>query len=168
MTGGADPSGEEAWRARCEESFGRQGLMRHLGAAIALPARGVCEVRLPRRPEVMQQHGHVHGGAVGAVADTAMGYAAFSLMPEGAAVVSVEYKISFLRPARGALLLARARVVKPGRTLVFVAAELFAVDADGREAACASATATMMCLAGAGDGMRPDDAPPAGPPPPPA
>jgi acyl-coenzyme A thioesterase PaaI-like protein len=104
----------------------------------------------------LQQHGFLHGGVVAAIADTACGYAAFTLFPAGAAILTVEMKVNFLSPANGTALVARAAVKRSGRTLTVVSADLFAVEEGGEgpapEVLAATATATMMCLEG-----RPDD-----------
>jgi uncharacterized protein (TIGR00369 family) len=104
-------------------------------------------LRLPFRAELAQQHGFFHAGALTTLADTAAGYAAFTLMPEGAAVLTVEFKMNLLRPARGAVALARAEVLKPGRTLMAVRADVFCRAAEaGAEELAATMLATMMCV----------------------
>lgn len=135
------------------ESFARQPFMAMMGGTINALAPGACTISLARRADILQQHGFIHGGAVAALADTACGYAAFTLFPAGASILTVEMKINFLSPADGDVLVARANVKRSGRTLTVVAADLFAVR-DGREAIAATALATMMSLEG-----RPDTAP---------
>lgn len=90
-----------ATEARIRDSFGRQGLMRHLGARITEVAPGRVHIVLPSRPEVTQQHGYVHAGATSAIADSAGGYAALTLFAEDSEVLTVEYKINLLAPAAG-------------------------------------------------------------------
>jgi uncharacterized protein (TIGR00369 family) len=138
-----DPSFE----ARIRTSFAKQGLMRTLGASIARLSPGAVEVSLAPSPSISQQHGFVHAGAVAAIADTAAGYAALSLMPPGAGVLTAEFKINLVAPAAGDRIVARGRVVKPGRTLTLAQAEVVAV-AEGREKMVALLTATMMTVEG--------------------
>src|SRR5258708_7612131 len=88
-------------RARVQESFERQGLMVHLGARISHIGPGEEHIVLPSRPEVTQQHGYFHAGATSSIADSAGGYAAFTLFPEGTTVLTVEFKINLLAPAEG-------------------------------------------------------------------
>lgn len=135
---------------RVRDSFARQGMMGHLGATLAGLGPGWCEVELPYRPELTQQHGFFHAGAVITIADNADGYAAYSLMPAGSAVLTAELKVNLLAPARGERLLARGVVRKPGRTLSVVEAEVTAF-ADGRPTAVALMLATIFCLADRAD-----------------
>lgn len=137
---------------RIAASFARQGLMRTLGASLRFVAPGRVEVVLTPGPGVAQQHGFVHGGAVVAIADSAAGYAALSLMPEGNGVLTTELKINFVAPAAGERIVARGRVVKAGRTLSLVQTEVFA-EHQGHEKLVALLTATMMTVAGR-DGVR--------------
>ncbi len=132
-------------QARVRESFARQTFMATLGARLSHVAPGHVEIELPCRPELAQQHGFVHAGAVAAIADSACGYAALTLMPPGAGVLSVEFKINLLAPAAGERLLARGRVQRAGRTLHVCQGEVVAYGA-GEERAVASMLATMMCL----------------------
>jgi uncharacterized protein (TIGR00369 family) len=101
--------GNPAFAARVRESFGRQGAMALLGAELLRVEAGACEIRLPYRPALSQQHGYFHGGIVGTIADSAGGYAAFTLMPADASVLTVEYKLNMLAPGDGDWLSARAR-----------------------------------------------------------
>lgn len=142
------------FEARCRDSFNRQPAMHLIGATIRRMAPGFCEVELTRRDDVTQQHGFVHGGIVGMIADSAAGYAAYSLFPADATVLTVEYKLNLLAPADADRLLARAQVSKFGRTLTICTMDVVAVQPDGGELACATGLATLMCLPG-----RPD-APP--------
>ncbi|MCC7047932.1 MAG: PaaI family thioesterase [Alphaproteobacteria bacterium] len=138
---------------RVADSFARQGAMGHLGAVLSAIAPGAVEIRLPYRAEVAQQHGFFHGGIVATIADSAGGYAGYSMMPADASVLTVEYKINLMAPAQGDELVARGRVVKTGRTLAVCTAEVFAVDG-GRETLCAVMQQTLICLHG-----RPDTPP---------
>ena len=114
-------------QARIRASFESQGLMRHLGARMVHIAPGRVHIVLPRRPEVSQQHGYFHAGATSAVADSAGGYAAFTLFPENTAVLTVEYKINLLAPAEGDHIEAVGTVLKSGRTLTVCRLEVFGV-----------------------------------------
>ncbi|MFI5907921.1 PaaI family thioesterase [Dactylosporangium sp. NPDC051541] len=109
------------------ESFGRQGLMRLLGARITHVGAGVVHIRLDARDEVTQQHGYIHAGATGAIADTAGGYAALSVFPAGSDVLTVEYKINLLAPAQGEAIEAVGTVLRSGRTLTVCRLEVFAL-----------------------------------------
>jgi uncharacterized protein (TIGR00369 family) len=111
------------------ESFAKQGLMGHLGAWLLEVAPGRVTIELPLAAKLTQQSGHFHGGVVGAIADSAGGYAALTLMPAGAEVVTVEYKINFMRPASGPLLRATADVIRPGKTITVARIECSAGEA---------------------------------------
>lgn len=132
---------------RVRDSFARQGVMNFLGAALAQVEPGFCEIRLPFKPELSQQHGYFHGGIIGTVADSAGGYAAFSLMPEDAGVLTVEYKLNLLAPGDGELLIARGQVIRPGRSLVVSRADVTVVK-QGRETLCATLLQTLMTMRG--------------------
>ena len=127
--------------ARCNDSFGRQKAMALIGARLASLAPGAADVSLAYRDDLTQQKGFVHGGIVGMIADTACGYAAFSPMPAGCSLVTVEYKINILAPARGALV-ARGEVVKAGRSLTVARAEVYAED--GKHIASMQQTLMML------------------------
>lgn len=138
------------WDARVRDSFARQGAMAFIGARLAALSPGHAEIELDRRPEVTQQHGFIHGGIIGMIADNAGGYAGFTLMPADASVLTVEYKLNLLAPADGAKAIARARVIKPGRTLFVVHVDVF-VQRDGAEHLCATALQTLMVMTGMSD-----------------
>jgi uncharacterized protein (TIGR00369 family) len=131
--------------ARTREIFSGHGFMRLLGARITALGRGLCEVRVPFSPDLTQQDGHFHAGVSAAIADSAAGCAAHTLMDPASNVVAVEYKINLLAPARGRELVARARVVRPGRTLVVCAADVYGLDGE-EETLCATTLTTMMEL----------------------
>jgi uncharacterized protein (TIGR00369 family) len=135
---------------RVRESFSRQGLMRHLGAEVTRLAPGECEIRVPFRQELTQQHGYFHAGVTAAIADSASGYAAYSLMPSNYSVLTVEYKINLVAPAAGNALIARARVMRSGKTLKVCTADVFAVK-DGAETLCATTLSTIMAMADRSD-----------------
>ena len=141
-----DPRDPE-YAARVRRSFGRQGAMRSMGAELSRVEPGEVEIASPFRPEVSQQHGFFHGGVVAALLDSACGYAALSLMAPGAAVLTAEFKINFLAPARPGLLLARGRVVRPGRTLLVCLGRAHVRDEAG-ETEVALMTATMSAVTG--------------------
>jgi len=132
-------------QARVQTSFDRQGLMGHLGARITHIAPGRVHIVLPSRPEVTQQHGYFHAGATSAIADSAGGYAAFTLFPENTAVLTVEYKINLLAPAVGDHIEAVGTVLKSGRTLTVCQLEVFGVQ-DGRRSLVATGQQTLICV----------------------
>ena len=136
---------DPGFESRVRASFARQGAMRLLGATMSRVAPGECEVRLPWRDELGQQHGFFHGGVLATIADSAAGFASFTLMPPDATVLTIEYKTNFLAPARGEQLIARGHVVKPGRTVSVAEARTFAL-AGGEETLVATLTATMMVV----------------------
>jgi uncharacterized protein (TIGR00369 family) len=109
------------------DSFARQKAMTLIGASLSSVETGASEISLPYRADLTQQKGFVHGGIIGMIADSAAGYAAYSLMPPSASLVTVEYKMNILAPARGALV-ARGKVIKSGRTLTVARAEVYADD----------------------------------------
>ena len=125
------------------ESFARQGLMGTIGAWLVEVKPGRVLIELPFSQRVAQQHGLFHGAVVGAIADTAGGYAALSLLSAGSEVVTVEYKINFLRQAKGQMLRADAHVLNSGKTLSVVRVDVAAFD-DGKSDICATLQATMM------------------------
>jgi uncharacterized protein (TIGR00369 family) len=126
-------------------SFAAQQLMATIGARLTRVAAGEIEIRVPFRPDLTQQHGFLHAGVVTAALDSACGYAAFSLMPEGAGVLTVEFKTNLLAPARGQELIARGRVVRAGRTITVCQAEASMAD-DGAEQPVATMLATIMTV----------------------
>ena len=105
------------------------------------------ELRLPVAQKIQQQHGFVHGGIVGMIADSAAGYAAMSILPADASVLTVEYKLNLVAPADGEQLIARGKVVRPGRTLIVTQAEVYALKA-GQEKLCALMQQTIMVIYG--------------------
>jgi len=132
---------------RVRESLARQSFMNLLGVSLTRLAPGEVHLAFPVRPDLLQQHGQVHAGALASVMDSAAGYAAYTLMPAGSGVVSVEFKVNLLEPALGERVEARAHVVRAGRTLSVVAAEAWAIASDG-ERRVATFSGTMMCLVG--------------------
>jgi uncharacterized protein (TIGR00369 family) len=132
---------------RIRTSFAKQGLMSTLGATLGTILPGAVEIVLRPSPAISQQHGFVHAGAVSAIADSAAGYSALSLMPAGTGILTTEFKINLVAPAVGERIIARGRVVKSGRTLTLVQTEVFA-ESRGKEKLIALLTATMMSIEG--------------------
>lgn len=142
-----------AYADRVRDSFARQAAMRLIGATLTEVGPGTVTIALPVREDLTQQHKYVHGGVVGMIADSAAGYAGFSLMPADASVLTVEYKINMLAPAAGELLLARGAVIKPGRTLSIARADVFA-RSRGQEKLVATMQQTLMVMHGMDDEAR--------------
>ncbi|MFE2427965.1 PaaI family thioesterase [Streptomyces sp. NPDC059373] len=130
---------------RIQASFERQGLMGHLGARIAHIAPGRVYIVLPSRSEVTQQHGYFHAGAISAIADSAGGYAAFTLFPENTSVLTVEYKINLLAPAVGDHIEAVGSVLRSGRTLTVCRLEVFGIQGSERSLV-ATGQQTVICV----------------------
>ena len=141
------------WDAKVRASFARQTIMTTIGARVGRLEPGFCEIELPYRRDLCQQHGYLHAGITTTIADSAAGYAAFSLMPPGSSVLTVEFKVNLMAPAAGDRFFARGKVIKAGRTLTVVEAEVTAVE-QGREKPVAQLLATMMCLEDAPDNVR--------------
>ncbi len=140
------PGAPSALFQRIEASFLRQGLMRHLNARLVRVEPGLCEVALAYSENVNQQQGGFHGGAMGALADIAGGYAAMTKVADDAEVTTVEYKINFLAGFQGGELRATGRVLKAGRRLIITTADVMHVDASGTESACAVMQQTIMVV----------------------
>jgi uncharacterized protein (TIGR00369 family) len=128
---------------RIEASFLRQGLMRHLGARLVRVEAGLCEVALPYSERVNQQQGGFHGGAIGALADIAGGYAALTQLPDETEVTTVEYKINFLAGFGAGELRAVGRVVRAGKRIIVATAEVMHLDGSGKASACALMQQTL-------------------------
>ena len=120
--------------------------MQLIGAELSRVEPGVVEISLPYRAELTQQNGYLHAGIVTTIADSACGYAAYSLMPAGSEVLSVEFKVNLLRPAKGDKFRARAEVIKPGKTLTVVKADVFGLSQAKEETLVASMLGTMFCI----------------------
>jgi uncharacterized protein (TIGR00369 family) len=140
-----DPQFEQ----RVRRSYARQRMLETLGAVLERVAPGEVDIRLPFRADLTQQHGFLHAGAMTTVVDSACGYAALTLMAPDAAVLSVEFKVNLLAPGRGEAVIARARVLKPGRTLTVVRGDVLAMEG-GEERLVATMLATMMAVRGRG------------------
>lgn len=139
------------FRRKVIDSFHQQAFMRTLGARLVSVEPGFCEIELAFRNDLCQQHGFIHGGITGTLADNAAGYAAFSLMPAGSMPLTVEYKINLLAPARGNRFVGRAQVEKSGRTLSTARTEVLAYGGSGESTTIAVGLVTIMCLAGRDD-----------------
>jgi uncharacterized protein (TIGR00369 family) len=138
------------YETRIRNSFARQGIMKHLGAHLVELEPGHVTILVPFRPELTQQHNYFHAGVSGTVADSACGYAAYTLMPADSSVLTVEYKMNLLAPADGEELIARAKVLRSGKTLKICAADVF-VRKNAAEVHCATMLATIMCFHGKPD-----------------
>ena len=134
--------------AKCvAASFDKQTAMHLIRATLPVVEHGRTEIHVPHWDGIEQQHGFVHGGVVGMIADTAAGYAAMTMVPSSASVLTVEYKLNLVAPADGEKLIARGQVVRPGRTLIVTKAEVFAIKA-GKETLCALMQQTIMVMHG--------------------
>jgi len=135
-----------SFAAEIKESFALQSVMSLIGAELSMVAPGVVEITLPYRSDLAQQHGYLHAGMVTTIADSACGYAAYSLMPADSEVLSVEFKVNLLRPAKGEKFLAHGEVIKSGKTLTVVRADVFGIAAMGDRELVATMLGTMICL----------------------
>ena len=129
--------------ARIRDKVGRQGFMIHVGAELSELTRGTCTLAVDRRPELLQQHGLFHGGVTAFLVDNATTIAAAT--SRGQPALTAEYKLNLLSPAAGERLICRARVIKPGRQVAVVAADVFCV-IDGGEQHTATALASIAML----------------------
>jgi len=129
------------FEARVRNSFAEQKIMRLIGARLTKVAAGECEIEVPMREDLAQQDGFMHAGIVTTILDSACGYAAYTMMPAGSRVLSVEFKVNLLAPAKGEMTRAVAAVKRAGRTLTVCSADAFADDK-----LCATMLATMICI----------------------
>lgn len=129
-----------------KQSFAKQTIMGLIGARLSRVEAGIIEITLPYRKDLTQQHGYLHAGIVTTIADSACGYAAYSLMPPESEVLSVEFKVNLLRPAKGETFLAVAEVVKAGKTLTVVRADVFGMDHEAQRELIATMLGTMICI----------------------
>lgn len=141
-----DPNFED----RIRDSFARQHFMKLIGARLVSVAAGAVDIELPWRDDLTQQHGFVHAGPTITIIDSAAGYAALSLFPAGFGVLTTELKVNLLNPAKGEQLIARGRVIKPGRTLTICRGDAYAIE-DGQECHVATALLTMIRREGLDD-----------------
>ena len=135
------------WEATVRGSFARQQVMRLIGAEMGALAPGHCEIRLPFRADLTQQNGFFHAGITSTIVDSAGGYAGLTLMPAGADVLTVEFKLNLLAPADVDLLVAEGQVLKSGRNLVITRGEVYAIR-DGKATHCATMQQTLMTMHG--------------------
>jgi uncharacterized protein (TIGR00369 family) len=150
MERGAEPMSahrvaEPDFKERVEESFGRQAAMKLIGAELSRCEPGIVEIEMPFREELTQQHGILHAGVISAALDSACGYAALTLMPSDAAVLTIEFKVNLLAPGKGERFLFRGEVTKPGRTIMVSDGQAFAVT-DTEVRLIATMTGTMMVV----------------------
>jgi uncharacterized protein (TIGR00369 family) len=144
MTHPANPEFAESVAA----SFNKQNAMHLIRATLPVVEHGRTEIHVPHWDGIEQQHGFVHGGVVGMIADSAGGYAAMTMVAASDSVLTVEYKVNLMAPADGEKLIARGQVVRPGRTLIVTRTDVFAVNYDGEETLCAIMQQTIMVMHG--------------------
>ncbi len=130
------------YEAQVRESFARQRVMELIGAKMSAVTPGAVEITLPARDDLTQQHGFIHAGVITTIVDSACGYAALTLAPAGSDVLTIEYKVNFMEPARGERFIARGRVLRTGRVITVSAGDVYALH-DGRERPIATMLATM-------------------------
>jgi uncharacterized protein (TIGR00369 family) len=133
------------FETRVRANFARQQVMSIIGASLTKVEPGEVEIELPFRDDLTQHHGYLHAGIVTSIVDTACGFAAMTLMPGDATVLTIEYKVNFVSPAVGGRMIARGHVTKPGRTVTVCAGDVFALS-DGKEKLVATMLATMMAV----------------------
>lgn len=139
---------EGDFEARVRAGFARQQAMVTIGAELTRVTPGVIEIELPFNESLTQQHGFLHGGIISTALDSACGFAAFSLMPADAAILTIEFKVNLLAPGRGERFLFRGSVTKPGRTIIVADGQAYAFAADGEARLIATMTGTMMTVTG--------------------
>jgi uncharacterized protein (TIGR00369 family) len=139
-----DPEFEQ----RVRSSFARQKIMRTIGAELTSVTPGIVEIEMPFSSDLTQQHGFLHAGVISTALDSACGYAAFSLMPPEAAVLTIEFKVNLLAPGRGERFLFRGEVTKPGRTILVADGQAYAFNREGEAKLIATMTGTMMTVIG--------------------
>jgi uncharacterized protein (TIGR00369 family) len=135
------------WEATVRQSFSRQKVMKLIGGEMGALAPGRCEIRLPFRDDLTQQNGYFHAGITATIVDSAGGYAGLTLMPHGAEVLTVEFKLNRLAPADGEFLVAEGQVLKSGRNLVITRGEVYAIR-NGKATHCATMQQTLMTMHG--------------------
>ena len=144
------PPADPGFRQRLHDSFARQGVMQTLGARLEVVEAGRVVIVMAHKTELTQQHGFLHAGIVSTALDSACGYAAFSLMPADAAVLTIEFKVNLLAPARGPWFRIEGLVVKAGRTISVAEGKAWQHEGGGAETLCATMTATIMTVQGRG------------------
>lgn len=143
------PPPDANFAARVRASFAKQKLMATIGATLDRVEAGAVAIRLPFRDDLTQQHGFLHAGAIASIADSACGYAALSLMPADAGVLSIEFKINMLSPAKGEAIIARGEVIRAGKKIMVCRADVYSTQS-GDEKLVAAMQATMMVAEGIG------------------
>ena len=138
---------DPAFESRTRESFAKQGIMALLGAAMDTVEPGRVQISLPFRPELSQQHGFFHAGVISTIADSAGGYAGFTLFPADAGILTVEFKVNLLAAADGERAIAMGEVIRSGRTLTVCRLDAW-VEKQGRRVHCATGMQTLMCIVG--------------------
>nr|CAD6616673.1 PaaI family thioesterase [Rhizobium sp. Khangiran2] len=138
------------FRERIRQSFGRQPAMETIGAELTRIEQAMVEIELPFDPKLTQQHGLMHGGIISTALDTACTYAAFSVIPPDASLLTIEFKVNLMSPGRGDRFLFRGEITKPGSTIIVADGRAYAI-ADGPAKLIASMTATMMVVRGRQD-----------------
>jgi len=141
-----EPVGD--FEARVRDSFARQKVMVTIGAELTRVNPGEVEIEMPFNADLAQQHGFLHAGIISTALDSACGYAAYSLMPADAAVLTIEFKINLLSPGKGERFLFRGLVTKPGRTIIVADGQAYAYDGEGEARMIATMTGTMMVVSG--------------------
>lgn len=138
----------EDFEERVRASFARQSAMATIGAELTVVRPGTVEIEMPYSPALTQQHGFLHAGVISAALDAACGYAAFSLMPGNAGVLTIEFKVNLLAPGKGERFLFRGSVTKPGRTIIVADGQAYAFSAEGEARLVATMTGTLMTVIG--------------------
>ncbi len=133
------------YRKKIEASFQRQKFMELIHAKLIDVKPGYCEIQIPYHSTLTQQHGFFHAGIISTIADNAAGYAGFSLMEERSSVLTVEFKLNLMSPGDGDLLIAKAHVLKNGRTLTICRSDVF-IRQNGIEKLCAASQTTLIEL----------------------
>lgn len=136
------------YETRLRASFARQQVMKTIGAELTRVSPGTVEIEMPYAASLTQQHGFIHAGIISTALDSACGFAAFSVMPADAAVLTIEFKTNMLSPGRGERFLFRGSVTKPGRTIIVADGQAYAYNADGEAKLVATMTATIMTVTG--------------------
>lgn len=130
---------------KIKDSFARQKFMNFIGGKVVKVEDGFCEIHLPFKEELTQQHGFFHAGVISTLADNAAGYAAFSKMDENSSILTVEFKLNLMSPGDGEMLIAKAKVLKSGKTLTICRADVFIIK-NGKQKLCAAAQSTLIQL----------------------
>ncbi|HEU4987140.1 MAG TPA: PaaI family thioesterase [Rhizobiaceae bacterium] len=144
----SNPITDPDYEDRVRSSFARQKAMTTIGAQLTMVTPGVIEIEMPHSDALTQQHGFLHAGIISTALDSACGYAAYSLMPADAAVLTIEFKVNLLAPGKGQRFLFRGAVTKPGRTIIVADGQAYAFDGDGEAKLIATMTGTMMTVLG--------------------